>query len=83
VVVRPVQAPHALAAFGDQLGVTQHAKVLGDGRARDVTETRGDFARGKFVRPDVFQDLSTAGFRKRSESCVHANMLVLTYVSVN
>jgi hypothetical protein len=59
--VRPVQDPPAVAPQSDELDVSEHVQVLGDGRLPQL-ERLGNFADRPFIGRDELENLSTTGF---------------------
>jgi len=59
--VRSVHDPPAVASQSDELDVSEHVQVLGDGRLRQL-DRLGNFADRPFIGRDELENLSTTGF---------------------
>ena len=77
VLARLVQAPGAVPSLAHEPGRLEHAEVLRDRRAGDVTEVVGDRRRRELVGPHQPQDLPASGLGQGFEGHVHTD-----YVSV-
>ena len=59
--VRSVHDPPAVASQSDELDVSEHVQVLGDGRLRQL-DRLGNFADRPFIGRDELEDVSATGF---------------------
>jgi hypothetical protein len=66
-----IEALGAVSPLGDQPGLLQDAKVLGDRRPRDV-EAAGDVADGELLARHEAKDLAAAGL---TEGCKSVDIL--------
>src|SRR4051794_10772669 len=71
ILAGPVQTPGAIAPLAHQSGLLQHAEVLRDGRASDVSKVVRDLRRRQLTHPHQTHDLPASGLRQCLEGCIH------------
>ena len=70
-VLARVEAPGAVASLGDEVGLLQHAEVLGDRRSGDVAELVGDVGGRELLGPHEPEDRPPPWLGERLEGRVH------------